>query len=252
MASLSEIVQYCNDRLDAARYADYCPNGLQVDGRSQVRRLISGVTASQALIDEACDAGADAILVHHGYFWKGEAPQLTGMKFRRLRALLKHDISLIAYHLPLDGHPELGNNISLARQLGIVDCKPVGEGMPDSILFAGDFPGAPSPQQAAELIAGALGRQPVLVEGGAHPVRRIGICTGGAQGYIERAAELGLDAFITGEISEQTTHTAREEGVHFFAAGHHATERYGVQALGTELASVFGIEHQFVDVDNPA
>lgn len=251
MASLSEIVQYCNTRLDVTRYADYCPNGLQVDGRPEVKSLVTGVTASQSLIDQAVEQGADAILVHHGYFWKGESPTLTGMKYRRIRALIQHDISLIAYHLPLDGHPELGNNIALANKLGLTDCAPCGEGMPDSILFTAELPGALSAAEAAELIFEKLGRQPLVVEAGEHPVRRIGLCTGGAQGYIERAAELGLDAFLTGEASEQTTHIAREEGVHFFAAGHHATERYGVQALGAELASVFEIEHRFIDVDNP-
>ncbi|MDO6460310.1 Nif3-like dinuclear metal center hexameric protein [Granulosicoccaceae sp. 1_MG-2023] len=251
MASLSEIVQYCNERLQVARYSDYCPNGLQVDGRPEVSRLVTGVTASQALLDAAVDAGADAVLVHHGYFWKGEAPALTGMKYRRISTLIRHDISLIAYHLPLDGHPQIGNNISLARRLGLTACTPGGDSMPHSIVFVGEFSEAMPAGALAALLGEKLARQPLWVSGGEQAVRRVAICTGGAQGYIGLAAELGADAFITGEASEQTTHIAREEGIHFFAAGHHATERYGVQALGEELAAKFSLQHQFIDVDNP-
>lgn len=248
---LSVLVEEADRFLDAARIQDYCPNGLQVQGRPQVRRIVSGVTASQALLDAAVATEADAVLVHHGYFWKGENPCVVGMKQRRLKTLLGHDISLLAYHLPLDLHPEVGNNVQLGRQLGLTIEGPLEPGNPRSIVLVG----APAEPMAsadfARHVGAVLGREPLLVEGD-RPIRRIAWCTGGAQGYIDQAIAAGVDAYLTGEVSEQTVHSARENGITFIAAGHHATERYGVQALGRYLAERFGIEHQFIDCPNPA
>lgn len=249
---LNVLVARANALLLPERFTDYCPNGLQVEGRVQVRRLVSGVTASQALIDAAVAAEADAILVHHGYFWKGETPNIVGMKRRRLGRLLQHDISLLAYHLPLDAHPELGNNAQLALRLGI---EVTGGLQPDVQFPIGNVGRLAQPVPAekfAEQLMAVLGRRPLMIAGGAHAIATIAWCTGGAQGYIEQAAALGVDAYVTGEVSEQTVHAARELGIHFFAAGHHATEKFGVAALGEHLAREFAIAHQFIDIDSPA
>lgn len=246
------LLAYLNDLLQPDRFRDYAPNGLQVEGKSDIGSLVSGVTATRALIDAAIECKADAILVHHGYFWKGEDPCLTGMKYQRIKRLLDHNINLFAYHLPLDAHPELGNNAQLAHKLGLIteggldplERFPVGN--------VGRLPETKTPQAFATLLEAALERTPVWVRGGDHPIRRVAWCTGGAQGYIEKAVALGVDAFISGEISEQTTHVARECGIHYFSAGHHATERYGAQAVGRHLAEKFQLNHEFVDIDNPA
>ncbi|MCG8516491.1 MAG: Nif3-like dinuclear metal center hexameric protein [Pseudomonadales bacterium] len=227
-------------------FQDYCPNGLQVEGSAQVHRIVSGVTASQALLDAAVADGADLVLVHHGYFWKGEPQAVTGMKRARLKTLLAHDINLVAYHLPLDDHPEYGNNRQLAEVLGIGNPRPL-----DGLVWQGELAVPMTPEALAAHLSQALGRQPLHVGMGAERIRRVGWCSGAAQGYIAKALDAGLDAFISGEISEPTTHTARECGIHYYAAGHHATERYGVKALGQALADKFGIEHRFVDCDNP-
>jgi dinuclear metal center YbgI/SA1388 family protein len=222
---------------------------LQVEGDRPVRRLITGVTACQRLIDAAVAAEADALLVHHGFFWKGEAQPLSGVKGRRVRALNRAGISLLAYHLPLDAHAQLGNNRQLADLLEIQDPQPSGCG--DDLLWSGELP---RPMPAAEFAAGVeakLGRAPLHIAVIARPLRRLAWCTGGAQGAIERAAALGVDCYLSGEISEPTVHLARELGIDYLAAGHHATERYGVQALGEHLAETFGIEHRFVEIDNP-
>ena len=248
MTGLRELVDYTNRLLDVGRFRDYAPNGLQVEGRPEVRRIVSGVTASRALIEAALEREADAILVHHGYFWKGEDPCLTGMKRERIALLLKNDISLLGYHLPLDAHPELGNNTVLAQLLEFTiegDLNAEGIGQYGSL----DRPLAPA--LFAERLRRALLHPPLHIDGGPELIRRVGWCTGAAQDYIDQAVALGLDAFISGEISERTTHTAREAGIHYFAAGHHATERGGVQALGRHLAQHFGIDHQFVDIPNP-
>jgi len=251
MTTLDELVSYTDTLLNSAAFQDYCPNGLQVEGRREVRRLMSGVTACQALVDAAVAAGADAVLVHHGYFWKDEDPRVTGMKRRRLAALLAVDVSLIAYHLPLDAHPELGNNAQLARALGLPVEGWFGGGRGPDLACHGRLPAARGVADLAADIGNALGREPQFIAGGDHPVLRVGWCTGAAQSYITAAAALGLDAFISGEISEQTVHVARECGIHFYAAGHHATERFGVRALGEHLAACFGLEHTFVDIANP-
>lgn len=248
--ALTTLVEEAERYLNAARIGDYCPNGLQVEGRPQVRRIVSGVTASQALVDAAVDAEADVLLVHHGYFWKGENPCITGMKQRRLKTLLSHDISLLAYHLPLDLHPEVGNNVQLARQLEITVEGPLAADDPRSVGLIGSLAEAMSPRDFARRVQEVLGREPLLIEGPAL-VRRVGWCTGGGQGYIDQAIAAGADLYLSGEASEQTFHSARENGISFIAAGHHATERYGVQALGDYLARRFAIEHLFIDCPNP-
>ena len=249
--TLSELISFCNGLLTPEKYRDYCPNGLQVEGRQKVSKIVSGVTASQALLDAAVAAEADLILVHHGYFWKGEPEPVTGMKKRRLQTLLAHDISLVAYHLPLDGHPELGNNAQLAQQLGL----DISGGLePDNPLSIGLFGRLQQPLSADELnqrISKVMARESLHIAGGDQLIETVGWCTGAAQGYIDKAAALGLDAFISGEISEPTVHSARELGIHYFAAGHHATERYGVQALAERLVRQFDLEHEFIDINNP-
>jgi len=250
MVELTQLEQYCNEYLQVANIDDYCPNGLQVDvGVVQIQCVVTGVTASQALLDCAAEAGADLLLVHHGYFWKGEPPTLTGIKGRRIRTLYQHGINLIAYHLPLDAHRELGNNRLLADRFGFANAAPVGAG--DGMLWMTELEQPESVEQIKGRIVNGLGRGPLHLSGGKSGIRRLGWCSGGAEGHIVLAAELGMDAFISGEVSEQTMHLARELGVHYFAAGHHATERFGISALGEHLAHKYGLEHRFIDVPNP-
>ncbi len=250
MIELKALEAYCSELLKAEAFDDYCPNGLQVEAGTEVRRIVSGVTASQALIDAAIEAGADALLVHHGYFWKGEPAALTGIKARRIGALFRQGLSLLAYHLPLDAHPEVGNNCQLGQRLGFSSARCLQES--PGLLWGVELEQSITAAEITARIKQGLGREPLHVPAAGAAVRRIGWCTGAAQGHIEEAAALGLDAFISGEISEQTVHLARELGVHFFAAGHHATERFGVMALGEHLAQRFGLEHRFVDIANPA
>jgi dinuclear metal center YbgI/SA1388 family protein len=249
MTDIRDIARHADELLEAGRFADYCPNGLQVEGGRPVRLLVSGVTASRAFIEAAIDRGADALLVHHGYFWKGEDARITGMKRERLRLLLAHDVSLLAYHLPLDAHPELGNNAQLAARLGFAVEGPLRE---DGIGLVGSLPGPLDADALCAHLEAGLGRRPLWIPGGPASIRRVGWCTGAAQGFIGQAAALGLDAYISGEISEQTVHVAREAGIHYFAAGHHATERDGARALGARLADIFKLQHEFIDVENPA
>ncbi|WP_339843656.1 Nif3-like dinuclear metal center hexameric protein [uncultured Halopseudomonas sp.] len=251
MVDRSTLVDYCNDLLQSNAFQDYCPNGLQVEGASQIQRLVTGVTASQALVDAAIAAGAQMLLVHHGYFWKGESSAVTGIKHRRLKALLGADINLLAYHLPLDVHGELGNNVQLARLMGWKVLGGLEPDNPRSVGLYGELPDAVEGHLLARHMADVLQREPLHIAGNDRPIKRIAWCTGAAQGYIERAIALGADAYVTGEVSEPTVHAARENGIHFFAAGHHATERYGVKALGEHLAERFGLEHEFIDIDNP-
>ena len=251
MAALGEVVSYLDELLGVAGFADYCPNGLQVEGRTQLQRLVSGVTASQALIDVALAERADAILVHHGYFWKGEDPCVTGMKQRRLRTLLQAEISLLAYHLPLDAHPVYGNNAQLARVLGLQVLGSFGSGPAGGLALYGELSEALEPASLLAYLGHRLAQMPLHLPGPQPRIQRLGWCTGAAQAYLTDAATLGLDAYLSGEVSERTTHEARELGIHYFAAGHHATERYGVQALGAHLGAHFGLWQRFIDIPNP-
>lgn len=238
--------------LDPARFQDYGPNGLQVEGRGHVRRLVSGVTASLALIEAAIAAGADAILVHHGLFWRGQRGTVTGWMKPRLQRLLVHDVNLYAYHLPLDAHAELGNNARLGHRLGFVPPEGGwGRFGEQQLGFLGGCDATDATTLAARAEA-ALGRAVTCIPGDGRPIRRVAWCSGGAQGYFEAAIAAGADAFLTGEISEPQAHLARECGVAFLACGHHATERYGAPAVGAHVAGLLGIEHQFIDIDNPA
>ena len=239
---------YLDDLLEAADYRDYCPNGLQVEGRKTIRRVICGVTASQALIEAAIERRADALLVHHGWFWKAEDGRVTGFRRQRMARLLAHDINLFAYHLPLDAHATLGNNAQLAMRLGWTVSGRFGE---QDIGFFGVPPAPTSAGELARQIEHALGRVPLLIGDAERTVAHIAWCSGGAQDYFEAALAAGADIFMSGEISEQTVHLARETGMAYIAAGHHATERFGVMALGLHLAEKFGIDCKFVDIDNP-
>lgn len=250
MINLDELVAYLDDLLEVDRFKDYCPNGLQVEGRLNVNKLISGVTASRALLNAASERHADAVLVHHGYFWRGEDPRVVGMKRQRLQTLLQADMSLLAYHLPLDAHPVFGNNAQLGEQLGFTTEGQFGQAEPAIGLY-GHLAEPMSASALAKHIESVLQRAPLHIAGGASVIHNIAWCSGAAQSYIEQALSLGVDAFLSGEISEQTVHIAHEAGIHYFAAGHHATERYGVQSLGQHLAEHFGLEHEFVDVPNP-
>ncbi len=249
--ALRTLVAECNRLLRPDDFRDYCPNGLQIEGGALVSKIVTGVTASQALIDAAIAAGAEAILVHHGYFWQGEAPEISGMKKRRIKTLLENDISLLAYHLPLDAHPELGNNAQLAMQLGFSIQEDLFPKHKSKVGVVGELLEPCDAATLAERLQQRLQRSPLHIAGKASVIRSIAWCTGSAQHYIEAAQALGVDAYLSGEVSEQTVHYARETGIHYFAAGHHATERYGVQALGTYLAEHFSIAHQFIDIDNP-
>ena len=249
--TLQELTGEISRLLKPDQFTDYCPNGLQVEGKADIRHLVTGVTASQRLLDAAVDCGADAILVHHGYFWRGEDAVVTGLKRKRLKTLLDHDISLLAYHLPLDAHAEFGNNVQLAKVFG---WEPKGELLRQNNQVMGLIAELPQPVTGTQLyvhISKALGREALHIDADNRMIARVAWCTGAAQQYIETAARLGMDAYISGEISEPTVHTAQEHGMHYFAAGHHATERYGVKALGEFLAGRFGITHTFIDIHNP-
>ncbi|MBL0151824.1 MAG: Nif3-like dinuclear metal center hexameric protein [Ideonella sp.] len=249
MAHRAEIETHLAELLAVDRFKDYGPNGLQVEGRAEVCRVVSGVTASLALIDAAIAAGADAGLVHHGLFWRGQDGRVTGWMRQRLGRLLAHDISLFAYHLPLDAHAALGNNAQLGLRLGLGADARFGE---QDLGFIGP---ASAPMLVRRWPCGAirpLGRAPLVLPGDGRPLRRLAWCTGGAQGHFEAAIAAGADAFLTGEISEPQAHLSRETGVAFLACGHHATERFGAPAVGEHLAARFGLEHRFIDIDNPA
>lgn len=263
------LTRFCDDYLSTDAFEDYCPNGLQVDAGVAIKSIITGVTACEALIDAAIAADADAILVHHGYFWKGESEAITGMKGNRIRKLMQHGISLIAYHLPLDAHPIIGNNARLAERLGLTI---IGALYPNEAHPVGNIATC-QPQtamQLSETIAQVLGRAPLHIAGKSitngtidlatsdlesvdlKRLERVGICTGGAQDMIDQAAAMGCDAFISGEISERTTHSARELGIDYFACGHHATERDGIKSLGELVSRQFNLPVTFIDIDNPA
>jgi dinuclear metal center YbgI/SA1388 family protein len=245
-----ELASYLAQTLDITRFRDYCPNGMQVEGRDTIATIVSGVTASKALIEAAIDAKADAILVHHGWFWRGEDARVVGPKHHRLKLLLGHDISLFAYHLPLDMHPQLGNNAQLARVLGLEAEGRFGE---DNLGWLGR-PQAASVKTVGDLarvVEERLGRAPLVIGEPSQALGKVGWCTGAAQNMLGDAIAAGANAYLSGEISEPTVHLAREAGVAYLACGHHATERYGVQAVGGHLAERFGIRHVFVDIGNP-
>ena len=244
----AELAAWLDGFLEARRFEDYCPNGMQVEGAPRVRRVLCGVTASLALVREAVRRDAQAILVHHGWFWRGEDARVVGTKRERLATLLAHGIGLHAYHLPLDVHPEVGNNVQLARRLGWPDGEAPGR---DGLLRIAELGEAGSADSLRARLAAVLGRDPLLVGELSRPVRRVAWCTGAAQDLLQQAIDAGADAFVSGEISERTTHLAREAGVIYAAAGHHATERYGVQALGAAVAARFGVEVGFFDDPNP-
>lgn len=243
-----ELNRYLDGLLEVSRFRDYCPNGLQVEGRAEIRRIVSGVTASFDLLQAALAQDADAILVHHGYFWKGDDPCLTGTRRARIALLFAHELNLYAYHLPLDAHAEFGNNAQLGMRLGLSE---TGRFADQEVGFYGSLNGPMRLDAFAARVRERLGREPLVIGDGAREIRQIAWCTGAAQGFFEEAIKLKPDAYLSGEISEQQVHLARESGVAFIAAGHHATEKYGVQALGEHLAVRFGLEHRYIDIANP-
>ncbi|TXJ07030.1 MAG: Nif3-like dinuclear metal center hexameric protein [Acinetobacter sp.] len=251
MAKLSEIVKWCDDTLQAQQFKDYCPNGLQIEGKAEVGHIVSSVTASLHAIEAALDLNADALMVHHGYFWKGEPSPLTGLKGKRIKQLMQADISLIAYHLPLDAHPQLGNNAVLADMLGvsITGALDLHERYP--IGNVGHFKQPLTPAQFAQLLTEKLGQSPIHIATGKNKIEKIGFCTGAAQDFLYKAAALDCDAYLSGEVSERTYHEAQEYGIDYFAAGHHATERYGIQHLGQALAKQFNLSYQYIELPNP-
>lgn len=237
--------------LEIHQFKDYCPNGLQIQGKEEIKTIIAGVTANQALIDQAVDQHADAILVHHGFFWNGESPQIIGMKYKRIKALIKNDINLFAYHLPLDVHLEFGNNAQLANLLGIKDSRPLEPWNKRCVGRVGKFEPAITAQDLSSRLESKLVHKPLHIDGGPAMINTVAWCTGAGQDFINIAANQGIDAFISGEISEHTVHTSREMGIHYFAAGHHATERYGVQALGKWIESEMDLTVKYIEISNP-
>jgi len=248
MVKINELTHYTQQLLQVERFKDYCPNGLQVEGRKEIRSIVTGVTASMALLEAAHEAGADLILVHHGYFWRNEDARIVGIKRKRIEYLLRHDLNLMAYHLPLDAHPELGNNVQLGKVLGI---EPIGYAGESSLVAYGELEHTVTLEAFASQVEGNLQRTPLVIGDSRQLIQKVAWCTGAAQGYMDTAIALGADVYISGEVSEQTTHQALENGVAYISAGHHATERYGVQALGDHLAEKFNLTHQFIDIINP-
>jgi len=242
----TELHEYLNRYLKITDYKDYAPNGLQVEGKAEIIKIVTGVTACQALIDEAIKLKADAILVHHGYFWKSEPEVITGFKQKRIKSLLLNDINLFGYHLPLDGHEELGNNAQLGKLWDLQDITPQ-----PGLVRLGKLTNKVSIQSFIEKVSTSLNRQALHLPGGPEMIQTVAWCSGGAQGYIDQAIEWGADVYISGEVSEQTTHLANECGIHYLAAGHHATERVGIKVLGEHLESKFDLECTFVDIANP-
>jgi len=251
MARLFELLDYVNDLLAVKNYRDYTPNGLQVEGKHEIKKIVTGVSASYDLIEKAVEKKADAILVHHGYFWKNENPCILGMKKERLKLLLQHEINLIAYHIPLDDHPVYGNNIQLAKVLGIKVEGKIAGADDNSLVWHGVLAKPISAQELLDHIASKLNRTPVHLPGDKETIKTIAWCTGAAQGYIDQAVDANMDAYLSGEVSEQTYHVVKETGTHFFAGGHHATERYGVRSLGEHLAQKYSLDCDYIELDNP-
>ncbi|MDF1677976.1 MAG: Nif3-like dinuclear metal center hexameric protein [Legionellaceae bacterium] len=251
MTTRAKLTDYLNEYLSVDTFKDYAPNGLQIEGQSKICRIRTAVTASIDVIEQASKDKADALLVHHGYFWKGEAPQISGMKRARIVQLLKNDINLFAYHLPIDCHPELGNNACMARRLNLSDLKShTAMGTPN-LLWTGVLPKAVTADALTTTLHHIYKRAPQCILGSKQSIQTVAFCTGGAQDLIEEASYLGVDAYLSGEISERTYYQAKELGLHYFACGHHATERDGIRALGEHLAERFALEHAFIDSNNP-
>jgi dinuclear metal center YbgI/SA1388 family protein len=248
MVKLNELLHYTQELMQVERFKDYCPNGLQIEGRQEIKKIVTGVTASMVLLEAAKRANADLILVHHGYFWRNEDPRVVGIKRNRLAFMLKNDLNLMAYHLPLDAHAEYGNNVQLGRMLGLRFNGIAGE---SKLVAYGDLAEPITLEAFSVLISTILKRVPLVIGDPKRLVQKVAWCTGAAQGYIDTAIALGVDVYISGEISEQTTHQSIESGVSYISAGHHATERYGVQALGAHLSEKFDLTHAFIDVENP-
>lgn len=251
MTTHAELSLYLNQLLRCDQYSDYAPNGMQVEGKEHIKRICTAVTASEDAIEQAIIWKADALLVHHGYFWRGEAPNITGMKRQRIKRLLQHEINLFAYHLPLDCHPDIGNNACLAKLFEVDLVHTHRAGNTDNLLWSGTLAQPLSHSELTHFLAKKLKRNPLSILGSDKPISHIAWCSGGAQDLIEDAFRLGADAYISGEVSECTFYQARELGIHYYSCGHHATERYGIQALGNHLAAHFDLLHQFVDSDNP-
>lgn len=252
MVKTRELERYINELLAVHQFKDYSPNGLQIEGCEEIKTIVTGVTASQRLIDEAINHQADLLLVHHGYFWTSEDPRIIDMKGRRIRALIKNDINLMGYHLPLDAHPELGNNVQLGRKLGFSNISSIDPADPQCLIYEGYLPRKFSSDELAEHLMRILGQAPI-VSHQHDSIQKIAWCTGGAQNYLNKILMSDYDAFISGEISEHTVHTARENDIVYFSAGHHATERYGIEALGKHLKIQFPqLNVHFIDIHNPA
>ncbi len=251
MIKRNELIQYVDELLNTTQYNDYAPNGLQIEGKDEIKRICTAVTASLEIIQKAAAWQADALLVHHGYFWRGEDAKIVGPKRHRIEALLQQHINLLAYHLPLDCHQELGNNACLGRLLELKEIKAHKVGTINNLLWSGRLDNPLAPELFADLIAHKLNRPPLHIMGNNNLVHSIAWCSGGAQDYIEQASALGVDTYLSGEISERTYYQAKELGIHYYSCGHHATERYGVQALGQHVAKNFKLEHLFIDSDNP-
>jgi dinuclear metal center YbgI/SA1388 family protein len=247
----SELASYLHGLLTCDEFQDYAPNGLQVEGKESIDVICTAVTASADVIREAIKRQADALIVHHGYFWRGESAELVGMKYARIADLIRHNINLFGYHLPLDCHPELGNNACLGRLLGVKSMTSHRVGKTPNLLWSGDLSESRSHEAMSSFITEILGRVPLVISGNDAPIRSIAWCTGGAQDYIVDAKALGVDAYLSGEVSERSYYQAKELGITYLACGHHATERYGIQALGKHLATEFGLAHYYIDSDNP-
>ncbi|MFZ6687483.1 Nif3-like dinuclear metal center hexameric protein [Undibacterium sp. SXout11W] len=250
LVSRDQLAKFLETELQVARVRDYCPNGLQVEGRNEIGCIVTGVTASIALLEAAIELRADAIMVHHGYFWRGEDMRVIGHKQRRIKLLLQNDISLFGYHLPLDMHPRIGNNARLAQVLSL---RATGRFGDDDLGWLGeiDVPEVVTMSDLEHHVATRLGRKPLLIGDPMQKIGKVAWCTGAAHNMLDQAIGAGANVYLSGEISEPIVHLARESGVTYLACGHHATERYGIKALGELVAQEFGIEHHFIDIDNP-
>ena len=251
MITRTELTAYLDNFLSVAKIQDYAPNGLQIEGRSEIRKICTAVTASQAALEQAIAAGADALLVHHGYFWRGEDSVVCGIKRARLALTLAENLNLFAYHLPIDVHPELGNNVCFGRLLGAVEIKTHDVGKTPGLLMSGRLKSSMSLNELSAYLTQKLGRIPQILAPSSHPIQHVAWCTGAAQDYIEEASKLGIDAYLSGEVSLRTYYEAHELKLPYIACGHHATERYGIKALGEHIAQKFGVLHHFIDSENP-